>query len=228
MATNDHLRISLIGPGDIRFHYFELLKLEEKQFLKQIGAIAKVLAASGHELVLLPDRGVSFELAKRYKAHGGKKVYGTVPQSDQDFGIKHLRPYINAKTNDGKNVFDEIIDTQNWYKQDLTCCIFGDVILMLGNSLGSLGELVYGYYLYKLFVGEKPEVRAKKKEIHHEVRAGENVSYTALIYLPFVKEKLNAEIEAYIKKVGGDVVYVRNPQELKKALEECRKKSLKS
>jgi hypothetical protein len=34
---------------------------------------------------------------------------------------------------------------------------------MLGNSLGSLGELVYAYYLYKLFVGDKPEVKAKKK-----------------------------------------------------------------
>ncbi|MEM2121577.1 MAG: hypothetical protein QXU20_02895 [Candidatus Woesearchaeota archaeon] len=83
---------------------------------------------------------------QKYKAFGGKKVFGTVPLSDKDFGIKNLKPYIKAKIFD-KRIFDFFINTQNWYKQNLSQCINADVILMLGNSLGSLGELVYGYYL---------------------------------------------------------------------------------
>jgi hypothetical protein len=53
---------------------------------------------------------------------------------------------------------------------------------MLGNSLGSFWELVYAYYLYKLFVGDKPEVKAKKKAIHSEVRAGEKVPFSVIVF----------------------------------------------
>lgn len=213
------LRINIIGAGDVRFHYFDLLKIPERIFNKEIRQIAKILADLNVELVVLPDRGIGFEVAKRYKQFKGKKVYGTVPLADRDFGIKHLQPYINAEI-DGKKVFDEIIDTQNWYKQDLTCCIFADVILMLGNSLGSLGEMVYGYYLYKLFVGEKPEVKIIKKKIHPKVRAGDKIPFSLIVYKPFVKEKLNFEIEAYIKKLGGKVHYVGTIEELKMVLNE--------
>ncbi|MEM4357762.1 MAG: hypothetical protein QW244_00140 [Candidatus Pacearchaeota archaeon] len=212
------LRVCLIGPGDVKFHYFDLLKIPEREFYKQVEGIARALQGAEVEIVLLPDRGVSFEVAKKYKEFGGKKVYGTVPLSDKDFGIAHLRPYIDAKVN-GKKVVDEIINTQNWYKQDLTHCIYGDVVLMLGNSLGSLGELVYGYYLYKLFVGDKPEVNTKKKRIHPEVRAGETVPFSVIIYKPFLKGKLNYEIEEYISKLKGKIYYVKSPAEIKKTLE---------
>ncbi len=215
------LRISLIGAGDINYHYFKLLKIDENKFNKELDDIAKVLVEENCEIVLLPDRGVCFEIAKRYKKNCGAKVLGTVPLSDKDFGINHLRPYMEADVN-GKKIFDKFIDTDNWYKQDLTCCIFGDAILMLGNSLGSLGELVYGYYLYKLFVGDKPEVKAKKKAIHPETRAGEKIPYSVIVYQPFLKGKLNSEIETYIKKLNGNVYYVNNSNELKKVLEKLK------
>lgn len=134
------LRVCLIGAGDIQYHYNELLKIPSDKFNKHLTKIAKVLAKNS-EIVLLPDRGISFEIAKRYKELGGQKVIGTVPVSDNTFGIKHLEPFITA-TVEGTKIFDETIDTNNWYKQDLTHCLFGDVILMLGNTLGSLGELV--------------------------------------------------------------------------------------
>lgn len=90
---------------------------------------------------------------------------------------------------------------------------------MLGNSLGSLGELVYGYYLYKLFIGDKPEVKAKKKRIHSEVRAGETVPFSVIVYEPFLKERLNYEIEAYIKKLNGKIYYIKSPTDIKKTIE---------
>lgn len=213
------LRVSLIGAGDIKYHYFDLLRIQKEDFYEQVKEIAKALQEAGTEIVLLPDRGVSFEVAKKYKEFGGKKVWGTVPLSDKDFGISHLKPYIEATANN-KKIFDDFIDTQNWYKQDLTHCIYGDVVLMMGNSLGSLGELVYGYYLYKLFIGDKPEVKTKKKSIHPEVRAGEIVPFSVIVYEPFLKEKLNYEIEEYIRKLNGKVYYAKSPAEIKKALEE--------
>ena len=214
------LRVNLIGAGDIKYHYFELLNIPEKEFNKHLDEIAKVLL--DFEIILLPDKGVNFEVAKRYKQIGGKKAIGTVPVSDKDFGIKHMKPYIDADV-DGKKIFDEIIDTENWYKQDSTLSLFGDVVLMLGNSLGSLGELVYGFYLYKLFLGAKPGVKVTAKKIHPKARAGETIPFSVIIYRPFLKEKLNYEIEAYIKRFGN-IYYVNNAQELRSVLDDLSSK----
>jgi len=211
------MKISLIGAGDIEYHYFNLLKLDKNIFEKEIRDIAKILADSKTELVLLPDRGLPFEIAKLYKEVGGKKAYGTVPLSDKDFGIMHLKKYIDAETN-GKKVFDKIIDTENWYKQDLTCCLYADSILLLGLSTGSLGELSYAFYLYKLFMGKKPEVKSDGKQIHSGIIAGTKMPFSIFVYQPFMKEKLPYELEKYIEKFEGKVIYIKNPEELKKYL----------
>jgi len=174
------MKLSLIGAGDIEYHYFDLLKLDRNKFEKEIRDIAKILTDSKTELVLLPDRCLPFEIAKLYKGFRGKKVFGTVPLSDKDFGIMHLKKYIDAEIN-GKKVFDEIIDTDNWYKQDLTCCLYADSILLLGLSTGSLGELAYAYYLYKLFKGKKPEVKSDGKKIHSEIIAGTKMPFSVFI-----------------------------------------------
>ena len=212
------LRVCLIGPGDLEYHYQELLGIPKEKFESELNHIAKALVESSVELVALPDRGVSFEVCKRYKQLGGRKAFATVPTSDTDFGVKHLQPFLESQVN-VKKVFDEVIDTTSWYKQDLTHCIFGDVVLMLGNSLGSLGELMHGYYLYKLFVGAKPEVQVMRKKIHLQVRSGERFPFHTIVYNPFLKEKINFEIEHYIRKTGGALEYVNNPVELHRALE---------
>ncbi|MCD6434002.1 MAG: hypothetical protein J7L14_00115 [Candidatus Diapherotrites archaeon] len=211
----------MIGAGDIEYHYFHLLNIKEEEFKKELSDIAEALVDTCCEIVLLPDKGVCFEIAKEYKRRGGRKVIGTVPLSDEDFGIEHLRPYIEAKIN-GRKVFDEFIDTNNWYKQNLTHCIFGDAILMLGNSLGALGELAYGFYIYKLFIGNKSGIQVKRKAIHPEARAGGKIPYSVVIYEPFIKERLNYEIEAYIEKSNGTVFYVKNSTELKETFEKFK------
>ncbi len=215
------LKICLIGAGDIEYHYFNLLKIKKEDFEKEIEEIGKVLAKTECEILLLPDRGVSLEVAKKYKEYGGRKVIGTIPYSDKEFGIEHLKTYIETKVR-GNALFDEFIDTNNWYKQDLIHCILGDVILMLGISLGSMGELVYGYYLYKLFEGKKPEVKAKRDIIHPETLAGKRISYSTIIYKPFIKDKLPYEIEKYIEKFKGRLYYVNDSKELMYVLKKLK------
>ncbi|MCS7135083.1 MAG: hypothetical protein NZ893_01425 [Candidatus Aenigmarchaeota archaeon] len=51
------LRFCLIGPGDIKFHFFELLKFSEEDLNEYIDGIAKVLKNLDVEFVLLPYRG---------------------------------------------------------------------------------------------------------------------------------------------------------------------------
>jgi len=214
------MRVCLIGPADIEFHYEKLLGIEEEDIDKHLDDIAMILAQTKQELVLLPERGAPYAIATRYKELGGPKVIGAVPKSDKDFGIKHLEEFINGECPEGsgKKIVDEIIDTKDWYKQDVVMSLFADTILFLGSEFGSIGELAYGYYLYKLFTGAKPGVNTKKNFIHPGIIAGERIPFNTIVYKPFMKDKLPFEIEQYIEKLGCKVFYVNTPQELAKVL----------
>ena len=199
-------RISLIGPGDIEFHYKKLLDLPEEDIKNQINGISKALVNSGCEIELLPDKGICIEIAKEYKKQGGKKVVGSVPQSDNIFGISHLEKYIHEKVN-GKNLFDEIINSGDWFKHDLIKGLMGNAVLYLGASPGTDGERHYSVYLYKLIKKFKEGVEISGKKIHPEIRAGED--YSIIVYSPFLlNKKLPSEDEAYLEKFGIKLFYI--------------------
>ena len=163
------IKLCLIGPGNIEWHFFKLLRLNKEKFSKELEKIAKVLVKSNVELVLLPDRGISFEIAKLYKQYGGKKVIAVLPEDDKKWGIKHLLPYLNAEIEvNGKKlkVFDEKINSGDWYKQNFMFCLFGDAIFLLGISTGSMYELCSAYYIYKLFRGFKEVKKVTQKQLH--------------------------------------------------------------
>ena len=205
------MRLSLIGPGDIKYHFQELLKIPKKKFKSELEKIAQALVDSGVEIELLPDKGISFEIAKIYKQKGGKKVIAAIPQSDKTFGIKHLEQFINSE------IIDEKVNTGDWYKHDLIKGLLGNAVLYLGNSPGTNGELNYAVYLYKILTGRKEGVEIAGKFIHSEIRAGKD--YTIFVYSPFLKSgKLSEELENYIRKFNISLVYINNPNQLRDKL----------
>ena len=216
------VRLALIGPGDVKFHYLKLLGFEEKRLMSELEQIALSIAKSGAEIELLPDDGVCIEIARRYKKNGGKKVIGTVPKSDKTFGTKHLESYMNEKA-DGKPLFDEIIDSGDWFRQDMLKGLFGDAMLYLGSSPGADGEMSYAVYLYKLLAGFKKGIEVSGRSLHPEIRAGKD--YTLFVYSPFLfYKKLTPEEDVYAKKFGIKVIYVHNPKELRDKLKEFSKR----
>ena len=219
------MRVSIIGAGNTEYHYQELLSIPKEKMDDQIAGLAKALADVGAELAVTPDRGIPFAVAERYKAFGGKKVYGTVPVSDKTYGIKHLQDFMNEEVN-GKKIVDEVIDTHTWYEQDVAKCIFGEVILVLAYSLGSMGELSLGYYIYKLASGQKLEQVVPIEKIHPQAVAGKRFPLATIVYMPFVKERLPLEIEAYINKFGGVVHYVHTVSEMVSAYKKIEKKHM--
>ena len=168
------------------------------------------------EIEFLPDRGVSLEIAKLYKKKGGKKVVGAVPKSDTTFGISHLQQYIEEQV-DEKPLFDEIIDSGDWFKHDLIKGLLGNAVLYLGASPGTDGERHYAVYLYKLMQRFKEGVEISGKRIHPEIRAGKN--YLVIVYSPFlIDSKLPKEDEAYMKKFGIKLYYADSPKKLESIL----------
>ncbi len=214
------MRLSLIGPGDIEFHYQNLLGIPKKQFESELEKIAKALVDSNVEIEFLPDRGVSLEIAKLYKQKHGKRVIGAIPKSDKTFGIEHLKEHIEAKVN-GKPLFDETVDTENWFKHDLIKGLLGEATLYLGSSPGTNGELNYAVYLYKLMTGNKKGIEIAGKYIHPEIRAGKD--YTIFVYSPFlIGGILKKEDEEYIRKFNINLIYIKNPEQLKEELKKFK------
>ncbi len=216
------LRVCLIGPGDIEFHYQNLLGLEKAQLEKEIKNIADSLYESDVEIALLPDKGISLEVAKIFKTKGGK-VIGLVPQSDKSPGINHLKQYLEERVNNTP-LFDEIIDTGDWPKHDLTMALFGDIVLCLGLSPGTDGERSYGIYMYKIVTGVKPGVSQSIEAFHKEARAGKTVPYTILVYSPFTKAgKVSTEESDYAERFKVNLRYADSSKQLKEILEKLSK-----
>ena len=214
------MRITLIGPGDIEFHYQNLLNLDKSRFEFELEGIAKVLAESGLEIVLLPDKGVSLNVARIYKEKKGKKVIGAIPLSDVIFGIKHLEPYIHMKLHE-KPFFDGFINTDNWFKHDLILGLLGNALFCLGDSPGTSGELNYAIYLHKLLNSRKDGIESSRKQVHPEIMANKN--FTIFVYSPFlITKKLSNEQEAYILKFGINLVYINSSSQLKQELEKLK------
>lgn len=213
------VKLSLVGPGDVKYHYEELLGYPKEKLGSEIENISRVLKDSGSSLEFLPDKGISFEIAKKYKELGGKEVIGTIPKSDKTFGVNHLEEYINHEI-DGSPLIDKIIDSGDWFKHDLIKGLFGDAVLYLGSSLGTDTELNGSAYIYKLIQGLKKYVNTPSDKIHSEIRANKNYPYTFFAYSPFLKSgKLPCETEKYIEKGGINLVYVNSAEELREELE---------
>ncbi|MCS7135082.1 MAG: hypothetical protein NZ893_01420 [Candidatus Aenigmarchaeota archaeon] len=56
------------------------------------------------------------------------------------------------------------------------------------------------------------------KKTDEKIRAGEIVPFSVIAYKPFLKEKLNYEIQGYIKKLKGEIYYVRYPKQLDRTI----------
>ncbi len=216
------IRASLIGPGDIDFHYSKILKIPLNKLKNEVKEISKVLAESNIEIELTPDKGIALEIAKEYKKFKGKKIIASIPKDDKAYGIKHLQPYLQTKINKRK-LFDEEINTGDWRQQNRIKALLGDVVLYLGSSPGTNIEINYGIYLFKLMNKFKKGIN-NAKYLHPEIRAGKNIPYTFLIYSPFLKnKKLLYETEIYMKKYGINLIYIKNSKELKNELIKLKK-----
>ncbi|MFW5746880.1 MAG: hypothetical protein ACOCWQ_05020 [Nanoarchaeota archaeon] len=205
------MRVSIIGAGDRQYHFGELLGMDDGIVDQHLEEIAEALAKNRAEVVLLPDRGVCVDLARHYRQSGGISVIATVPLKDEMFGISHLQPYREEVFAQGP-LFTETVDTGSWFQQDAIITLLGDVVLMLGVTLGSLQELTFGLYLYKLFVGQKGGIEIARDCVHPQIRAGE--SFRVLCYRPFMRGPLNEEIEAYATKIGVEIIYIDDAQQL--------------
>ena len=139
------MKVSIIGAGDIsKIHRYS--KMSEENVKKLIDDVGKFLAEKGVEVVIVPARGIPYEIAKIYKKNNGKKVIGAVPKEDKRYGVMHIKEYLD--------IMDEEINVGNWYDLNGEIAAMGDLCICIGMSGGAMCDLCMLKYHYKYLNGK--------------------------------------------------------------------------
>lgn len=127
------MKIGIIGPTKLNS-----LTDVNKNSMMILKELSKIVAESGNEIVITPDKGsVSEFFAKEYLENGGRKVYSVIPLDDKEFGYE----WVNTEI--GKNV-----NCSTWRNQPEKLNEESDALLCLGFSEGVLIEIAYSKWFH--------------------------------------------------------------------------------
>lgn len=122
------MKIGIIGPSKLQ--YVEEINSDARKLIKDL---ARLVADSGNEIVVVPDKGSASEFfALEYLGHKGKKVYEVVPLEDKEFGLSWLNLEIGEHINCG-----------TWRNQPEKLNEECDAFLCIGYAVGVLAEIAY-------------------------------------------------------------------------------------
>jgi hypothetical protein len=130
------MKVAIIGPTDVP-KVASAAGLEAEAYRRCVTEAAAELARRGHELVVVPDRGIGLWAAKVYRQAGGPKLIGLIPSGGTG---------IQEETNEcqqHRHLCDVVIDDLTWPEQFPRICQLAEVMLCIGLSCGTMGEMVW-------------------------------------------------------------------------------------
>lgn len=124
------MRIGIIGPNKIS----GLNKRERTKRFKNLDILAKLIAESGFEIILTPDKNSFLSyFGKKYLEFKGKKIYEIVPLKDD------YKEYLDT-------TLGEIISCEKWPNQPVKFNEDCDVIFCIGYGGMVLAEIGFSRY----------------------------------------------------------------------------------
>lgn len=168
------MRIGIIGPNLIK--KVSISQVEKRKEL--LVEIAEIIAQSGNEIVLTPDKGSLLEFfGTQYLKFGGKKIWIVAPMKDD------AKDYLNLE-------IGEIIDCDKWYRQPSKFSEESDLYVCVGYSSGVLSEIGASRYFNpkKIIIVKEFVTSNLPKEINQSI----NLSY---IHLKELETKLKFEAQ---------------------------------
>lgn len=167
------MRITLIGPGNYEKipRFGKISKNELNKLIKDLGVL---LAKKGVEIILVPAKGVAYLIAQEYKKNKGKKIIGTVPRDDIEYGIAYIEEYLP--------IMDKEINIGNWYDLNGKICSLGDIVVCVGFGCGTISDIAELKYHYKYHDSKTKVVifeNTISKRLHNEI--AEDLKYVEYI-----------------------------------------------
>jgi len=125
------MKIGIIGPNKLTKG-----SLEERK--KLIDKVAKIIAKSGNQIVLTPDKDSLLEyFGEKYLGYNGKKIVLIVPTEDKDH-----KKYLNIE-------LGETVSCIDWDRQADEFNRQSDLFICLGYSWGTMKEIACAQYFNK-------------------------------------------------------------------------------
>ncbi len=125
------MKIGIIGPNTLKEG-----SLEERKNL--IDKVAKIIAKSGNEIILTPDKNSLLEyFGEKYLKNKGKKIWLIIPTENKDY-----EKYLNTK-------LGETISCIDWDRQADEFNRKSDLFICLGYSWGAMKEIACAQYFNK-------------------------------------------------------------------------------
>lgn len=175
------MKVAVLGSGDItKIHLFS--GLSELEVASLIDDVGKLLANSDVDLVIVPARGIPYEVAKAYKLYGGRKVIGLVPFDDKDFGLAHIAEY--------RAISDEEVNIGDWYDLNGRIASFVDLAVCIGLSAGAICDVAMLKYHYK-YKGSNTKLVVFRNTISQPLHKEIEVDLKNLHYIDDVSELSN-------------------------------------
>ena len=154
--------IGIIGPSDIE-RVARAADVDPARICDAAAEAGRLLAAAGHELVIVPDRGVPLIAARAYREAGGKRLRGLIPVSGAS------APGSTSRVERHGVICDERHRDLTWHEQHSRIVELTDAMICLGLSCGTVCEIALTkwtkripvYMLKGLGSAVPPEVEAE-------------------------------------------------------------------
>jgi hypothetical protein len=125
------MKIGIIGPNKVYSTDVDNRK-------RLIDNVAEIIAKSGNEIVLTPDKSSLLDyFGKKYTEFGGKKIWLVIPTHEENH-----QDYLNTE-------IGEIIDCSDWDRQANEFNRQCDIFICIGFAWGALKEIACAQYFNK-------------------------------------------------------------------------------
>ncbi len=137
------MKIAVIGPSNIE-RVAAAAGISAEIIKGKAAEAGRLLAARGHELVVVPDQGVAVITAEAYRDSGGKRILGLIPTSGFAAGGATSRVQRNSQ------LCDKTYRDLSWHEQHSRIVELADVLLCLGLSCGTICEIAWTKWTKKV------------------------------------------------------------------------------
>jgi len=156
------VKVAIIGPTDVP-KVASAAGLEAEAYQRCVTEAATGLARRGHELVVVPDRGIGLWAAEAYRQAGGPKMIGLIPSGGTGMQKE------TSECPKHRHLCDVVIDDLTWTEQFPRICQLAEIMLCIGLSCGTIGEIVWTKWvggppvgvIEPLISGIPPEIMAE-------------------------------------------------------------------
>lgn len=131
------MRVAVLGPTNIAA-VAASAGLNADDYVRVAQQAGAQLAAGGYELLVVPDRGVAVHAAAAYREAHGPRLIGLFPSGGN--GVLDVSA---IRLDEHRYLCDQAIDGLSWHDQHPHICQMADIMLVIGLSCGTMGEMIW-------------------------------------------------------------------------------------